>query len=181
MISQEKDNKSLTQIRTHKVDEHPDTYSKEAHIRRGTSRGKPTTPALLPNFSSHTPYPTLQDSSKVDSPLLLLLSKVCCLVSGEGVPFYCPRRSVPARIKYGNVDNRHQEDKSESPAKMHLDGCTSRFSQTCGSAGPTLLILAPPFILDTAWWAPILCMSVPGLCTSVFSFKWALLVSVMQG
>ena len=103
-----------------------------------------------------------------------------CLVRGEGVPFYNPRRSVQARIKYGNVDNRLQEDKSESPAEMHLDGCTSRFGQTWGSTGPTLLILAPPFILDTARWAPILCMSVPGLCTSVFSVKWALLVSVMQ-
>ena len=52
---QAKDNKSLTLIRTHHVVEDPDTYSKETHIHRGTSRGKPTTLALLPNFSSHTP------------------------------------------------------------------------------------------------------------------------------
>ena len=54
-IPKAKDNLSLTLIRTHQVDEDPDTYSKESHICRGTSRGKPTTPALLPNFSSHTP------------------------------------------------------------------------------------------------------------------------------
>ena len=55
LISQANDNKSLTQIRTQQVDKDLDTYSKESHIRQGTSRGKPTTPALLPNFSSHTP------------------------------------------------------------------------------------------------------------------------------
>ena len=37
-----------------------------------------------------------------------------------------------------------------------------------------------PFILDTARWAPILCTSVSGHCTSVFSVKWAHLVCVMQ-
>ena len=54
MIPQEKNNKSLTLIRTQQVDDNLDTYSKEARIRRGTSRGKPTTPALLPT-SPHTP------------------------------------------------------------------------------------------------------------------------------
>jgi hypothetical protein len=54
MIPQANDNKSLTQIRTQQVDEDSDIYSKEAHIRRGTSRGKPTTPALLLNFSLHS-------------------------------------------------------------------------------------------------------------------------------
>ena len=49
-----------------------------------------------------------------------------------------------------------------------------------GSAGPWVPPLAPPFVLDTAWWAPNLCMSVPGLCTSVFYVKWAHLASVMQ-
>ena len=55
MIPQAKDNKSLTLICTHQTDDNPDTYSKEARIRRGTSKGKPTTLALLLNFSSHTP------------------------------------------------------------------------------------------------------------------------------
>ena len=55
MILQANDNKSLTLIRTHEIDEDSDNYSKEARIRRGTSKGKPTTPALLLNFSSHTP------------------------------------------------------------------------------------------------------------------------------
>jgi len=181
MIPQAKDNKSLTQIRTQQVDElgyllergsHPPRYKQRETDNSGTP------PKLL---LAHTLAYTLQDSSKVDSPLLLLLSKVCCVVRSEGVPFYSPRRLVSARIKYGNVDNRHKEDKSESLAKMHLDGCTSRFGQTWGSDGPTLLILVPSFVLDTAWWSPILSMSVMGLCTSVFSVKWALLVSVTQG
>ena len=38
----------------------------------------------------------------------------------------------------------------------------------------------PPFVLDTARWTPILCMLVPWLCRSVFSVKWAHLVSVME-
>ena len=38
MILQANDNKSLTQVRTHQVDKDPDTYSKEVHTRRGTSR-----------------------------------------------------------------------------------------------------------------------------------------------
>ena len=29
-------------------------------------------------------------------------------------------------------------NKSKSPAKVHLDGCTSRFGRTRGSAGPSL-------------------------------------------
>ena len=175
MIPHAKDNESLTQIRTQQVDElgyllERGSYPSRYKQREADNSGTP--PELL---LAHSLAYSLQDSSKVDSPLLL--SKVCSLVRGEGVPFYSPKRSVPTRIKYGNIDNCHQEDKSESPAKMHLDGCTSRFSRTYSSAGPTLLILAPPFVLDTAWWAPILCMSVPGLCTSVFSVKWALLVS----
>ena len=55
MIPQANDNKSLTHIRTHQVDKDPDTYSKEAHICRGTSRRMPTAPSLLTNFFSHTP------------------------------------------------------------------------------------------------------------------------------
>ena len=122
MILQAKDNESLTQIRTQQVDElryllERGSYPPRYKQREADNSGTP--PELL---LAHSLAYSLQDSSKVDSPLLLLLSKVCCLVSGEGVPFYSPRRSVPARIKYGNVDNRHQEDKSESPAKMHLYG-----------------------------------------------------------
>ena len=57
---------------------------------------------------------------------------------------------------------------------MHLDGLQGWFGW------PRALPLASPFVLDTARWAPILCMSVPGLCTSVFLVKWAHLASVMQ-
>jgi hypothetical protein len=99
-------------------------------------------------------------------------------VRGEGGPFYSPRRSVPTRIKYGNTGHRLQDDKDDLPAKarailrQHGDG------RPWGSAGPRVPPLVPPFALDTARWAPILCMLVPGLCTSVFSVKWAILIIV---
>ena len=71
MIPQANDNKSLTQIRTHQVDKDPDTYSKEAHICRGTSRGKPTTLAPLPNFPSTLPSLILQVEPLYISPLVV--------------------------------------------------------------------------------------------------------------
>ena len=107
MIPQAKDNKSLTQIRTQQVDELgylPERGSYPPRYKQREADNSGTPPELL---LAHSLAYSLQDSSKVDSPLLLLLSKVCCLVRGEGVPFYSPRRSVPSRIKYGNVDNRH--------------------------------------------------------------------------
>ena len=121
MIPQAKDNKSLTQIRTQQVDElgyllERGSYPPRYKQRETDNSGTP--PELL---LAHSLAYSLQDSSKVDSPLLLLLSKVCSLVRGEGVPFYSPRRSVPTRIKYGNIDNRHQEDKISLPAKIHLE------------------------------------------------------------
>ena len=93
-------------------------------------------------------------------------SWMLCVERGEGGPFYSPNRSVPALNKYGNIVHRLGMDQIKFPAS--------------GSAGPQVPPLAPPFILVTGWWAPILCMSVPGLCTSVFSVKWAHLVSVTQ-
>ena len=99
---------------------------------------------------------------------------------GEGGLFYSPKRSIPAEIRYGNTRHRLQDDKEDLPAKMHLDGLQGWFGQTSGSAGPRAPPLTPPFVLDTTRWAPILCMSVPGLCTSVFLVKWAHLASVMQ-
>ena len=95
-------------------------------------------------------------------------------------PFYSPRRSVPARIKYGNTGHRLQEDKDDLPAKDEAEWRRHGAGRPCGSAGPWVPPLAPPFILDTARWAPNLCMSVPGLCTSVFYVKWAHLASVTQ-
>ena len=78
MIPQAKDNESLTLIKTQQVDDNLDTYSKEARIRRGTSRGKPTTQALL-STSPHTLSSLLYKiAQKVYSPLLLL-SKMCCV------------------------------------------------------------------------------------------------------
>ena len=41
---------------------------------------------------------------------------VCARVVREA-PFYSPKRSVPARIKYGNTGHRLQEDKDDLPAK----------------------------------------------------------------
>ena len=99
---------------------------------------------------------------------------------GEGGPFYSPRRSVPARIKYGNTGHHLQEDKDDLPAKTRASWRQHGAGRPRGSAVPRVPPLALPFIQDTARWGPILCMSVPGLCTSVFSVKWVLLVSVMQ-
>ena len=72
------------------------------------------------------------------------------------------------------------EDKIVLPAKGWAVWRQSGAGRPLGSAGPRVPPLAPPFVLDTTRWAPILCMSVPGLCTSVFSVKWAHLVSVTQ-
>jgi len=101
-------------------------------------------------------------------------------VRGEGSSFYSPRRSVPTGIKYGNTRNRLWEDKNDLPAKARANWRQCGAGRPWGSAGPRVPPLAPPFVLDTARWAPILCMSVPGLCTLVFSVKWAHLVSVTQ-
>ena len=95
-------------------------------------------------------------------------------------PFYNPRRSVPARIKYGNTGHRLQEDKDDLPAKARTIWRQHGAGRPQGSAGPRAPPLAPPFVLDTARWAPILCMSVPGLCTLVFFVKWAHLASVTR-
>ena len=130
-----------------------------------------------------TPHPpaTLSTSLGSASPLQWssTSSLVWCLVRGEGGPFYSPRRSVPARIKYGNTEHRLQEDKDNLPAKARTIWRQHGAGRPQGSAGPRAPPLAPPFILDTARGAPILCMSVPGLCMSIFFVKWAHLASVM--
>ena len=100
------------------------------------------------------------------------------ILRGEGGSFYSPRRSVPAGIKYENTRNRLWEDKSDLPTKAQANWRQHGAGRPRGSAGPRVLPLAPPFVLDTARWALILCMSVPGFCTSVFSLKCAHLVSV---
>ena len=92
---------------------------------------------------------------------------------GEGGPLYSANRSVPALNKYGNIVHSLGVDQIEFPAKDEAGWRRHGAGRPCGSASPRVLPLAPPFILDTARWAPILCMSVPGLCTSVFSVKWA--------
>ena len=66
------------------------------------------------------------------------------------------------------------------PAKTQAGWRQSGTGRPRGSAGPRAPPLAPPFVLDTARWAPIFCMSVPGLCTLVCYVKWAHLVSVTQ-
>ena len=99
---------------------------------------------------------------------------------GEGGPFYSPRRSVPAKIKYGNTGHRLQEDKDDLPAKARTIWRQHGAGRPQGSATPQVPPLAPPFVLDTARWAPILCTSVLGLYTLAFSVKWAHLVSVTQ-
>ena len=99
----------------------------------------------------------------------------CVLWGVRKAPFYSPRRSVTARIKYGNTGHHLQEDKDNIPAKGEAEWRRHGAGRPCGSADPWVSPLAPPFILDTA-----LCMSVPGLCTSVFSVKWASFGCVTQ-
>jgi hypothetical protein len=105
---------------------------------------------------------------------------VVCVVRGEGGPFYSPRRSVPARIKYGNTRHRLQEEKDDHLIKARAIWHEHGAGRPRGLASSQVPPLALPFVLDTARWAPILCMSVPGLCMSVFSVKCALLVNVTQ-
>jgi len=88
-------------------------------------------------------------------------------------PFYSPRRSVTARIKYRNTGHRLHEDKDDLPAKDEAERRRHGAGRPCGSVGPQVSPLAPPFVLDTAKRAPNLCMSVPGFCSSVFYVKWA--------
>ena len=71
-------------------------------------------------------------------------------------------------------------DKIVLPAKAWAVWRQQGFGRPRGSADHRVPPLALPFVLDTARWAPILCMSVPGLCRSVFSVKWTHLVSVTQ-
>ena len=103
-----------------------------------------------------------------------------CVRGGEGGPLYSANRSVPALNKYGNIVHRLGVDQIEFPAKDEAGWRQRGFSRPWGLADPRVPPLAPPFVLDTAWWAPILCTSVPGLCTLIFSVKWAHLVSVTQ-
>ena len=77
MIPQAKDNKSLTQRRTQQVDELGYLLERGLYLPRYKQReadNSGTPPKLL---LAHSLAYSLQDSSKVDSPLLLL-SKVCC-------------------------------------------------------------------------------------------------------
>ena len=98
---------------------------------------------------------------------------VVCVRGGEGGPLYSANRSVPAPNKYGNIVRRLGVDRIKFPAKDEAGWRQKGFGRPCGSADPRAPPLAPPFILDTARWASNLCMSVPGLCLSVFSVKWA--------
>ena len=103
-----------------------------------------------------------------------------CVERGEGGPFYSPNRSVPALNKYGNIVHRLRVDRIKFPAKDEAGWLQKGFGRPCGSANPRAPPLAPSFVQDTARWAPILCMSVPGLCTSVFSIRWAHFVDEMR-
>ena len=96
-------------------------------------------------------------------------------------PFYSPNRSVPAINKYGNIVHRLEVDQIEFPAKDEAKWHRHGAGRPYGSASPRVPPLAPPFFLDTTRWAPILCMSVLGLCTSVFFVKWAHFVGETRG
>jgi len=103
-----------------------------------------------------------------------------CVRGGDGGPLYSANRSVLALNEYGNIVHRLGVDQDDLPAKDWAGWRQQGVGRPRGSTDPRVQPLALPFILDTARWGPILCMSVPGLCTSVFSVKWALLLSVTQ-
>ena len=103
-----------------------------------------------------------------------------CVRGGEGGLLYSANRLVPALNKYGNIVHRFGVDQDDLPAKDWPDWRQQGVGRLWGSTDPRVPSLTPPFVLDTARWAPILCMSVLWLCTSVFSIKWALLVSVTK-
>ena len=86
-----------------------------------------------------------------------------CVRGGEGGSFYSPRRSVPALNKYGNIVHRLGVDQDDLPAKTEADWRRHGAGRPCSSAGPWVAPLALPFVLDTARWAPNLCVSMPGL------------------
>ena len=89
-------------------------------------------------------------------------------------------RSVPAGIKYGNTRDRRWDGGGDLPAKARAIWRQKGVGGPQSSADPQVPPLAPPFVLETAMWAPILCTSVLGLYTLAFSVKWAHLVSVTQ-
>ena len=85
---------------------------------------------------------------RVDSPLLLFLSNVVCVVRVMGGPLYSLERLVPTISLYENIANRLLEDQINLPAKMHLDGKQGRFGRTTSSASPTL----PPLATVLLWY-----------------------------
>ena len=126
MIPQANDNKSLTQIRTHQVDEDPDTYSKESHIHRGTSRGKPTTLAPLPNFSSTLPSLILQVEPLYISPLVVCGSGMDeRIVNGgmplggvRGAPFIAQGGRFPRESNMGTLGTAFGRIRATLPPKL---------------------------------------------------------------
>ena len=105
--------------------------------------------------------------------VVLLLGGVCC--EGWGRPLFIAQEGrFPLELNMETLDTAFGRIRTIFPPKMMPNGA----GRPCGLAGPWVPLLVPPFILDTAWWAPNLCMSVPGLCTSVFYVKWAHLASV---
>ena len=68
----------------------------------------------------------------------------------------------PSSINMEHIVHRLGVDQGDLPAKVEVGWRQSGAGRSCGSAGPRVPPLAPPFVLDTARWAPNLCMSVPG-------------------
>ena len=99
---------------------------------------------------------------------------------GEGGLLYSANRLVPALNKYGNIVHRFGVDQDDLPAKDWPDWRQQGVGRPWGSTDARVPSLTPPFVLDTARWVPILCMSVLWLCTSVFSIKWASFGCVTQ-
>ena len=96
---------------------------------------------------------------------------------GEGGPLYSANRSVPALNKYGNIVHRLGVDQDDLPAKDWVGWRQQGVGQLRGSADPRVPPLALAFVLDTARWAPNLCMSVPGFVRQ-FSMSNGLILQV---
>ena len=96
------------------------------------------------------------------------------------VPFYSPRRSVPAIFNKESPVHRFLEDKIKSPAKPHLDGSQSGFGRPQGSADPWWHSPGSSFLWLAGRWALTLFLGCILLGAPVSYGLWARLVSGTQ-
>ena len=97
-----------------------------------------------------------------------------CVVSGMRGPLYSLWRSVPAIFIYGNMPNRHQEDKISLPAKNLME------TPPGGVGRPPLAASGHHLRLGCCLVGPDVRWLVPGLGWSVWSGLWASFACVTQ-